>query len=131
MHLENRLKSPFGTVQAPAARCFFVEKQKRMLHEKDPSLSGPPSGAFVAGLAHRLSPEGDDAMKITHTHPHFPDKGRPHRIPGRPSPRLTAPHTEREVHHAPLFLFCGKTRRRAAGPKGVGRSVFRLFAYLA
>ena len=42
--------------------------------KKIPPFQATPPGAFVAGPAHRLSPEGDDAMKITHTHPHFPDK---------------------------------------------------------
>ena len=39
-----------------------------------PFQAKTPSGAFPPGPAHRLSLEGDDAMKITHTHPHFPDK---------------------------------------------------------
>ena len=39
-------------------------------------------------------------------------------IEADPPPVLTAPHTEREVHHAPLFLFCGKTRR-----EGIEKSV--------
>lgn len=32
------------------------------------------SPAFEPGLVHSLSPEGDETMKITHTHPHFSDK---------------------------------------------------------
>ena len=54
---------------------FFLQNKKECSMKKlFPFQAKGPSEAFAAGLTHRLSPEGDDTMKITHTHPHFPDK---------------------------------------------------------
>lgn len=53
---------------------FFLENKKAYSMKKILPFQATPLGAFAADPAHRLSPEGDDAMKITHTHPHFSDK---------------------------------------------------------